>query len=97
MPAKRHTALSAHFQALPNAFEILYGQRIQRYADGEAALQFGNEILHLCHMKRPCRNEQHMIGLDRAILGIHRAALHNGKNIPLHALTRNIRATAAAV
>ncbi len=43
-------------------------------------------------MKRAGRDEQHMIGLDRAVLGIHRAALHQGQQVALHALARHVSA-----
>ncbi len=50
-----------------NAHEILDRQGIELHADGQAALQFGNQIGGFRHVKCPRRDEQHMIGLHRAV------------------------------
>ena len=41
-------------------------------------------------MKRTRRDEEDKIRLYRAIFRVYRAALHDGEDIPLHALAGNI-------
>ena len=43
-------------------------------------------------MKRAGRNEQDMIGLDRAVFGGDRGALDQGQQVALHALAADIAA-----
>ena len=48
-------------------------------------------------MKRPCRDEEHMIGLDRAILRNNRRALYNRQDVALNPLTRDVCARTASI
>ena len=48
-------------------------------------------------MKCPRRDEEHMIGLDRAILRNDRRALHDWQDVALNALARDICACTASI
>src|SRR3546814_5516487 len=58
----------------------------------QAALAFRNQIRRLGKVKRTGRDEQHVVGLDRAVLGADGAALDQRQQIALHAFARDIRA-----
>ena len=42
-------------------------------------------------MEGPGGNKQNVVRTDHAVLGVHRAAFHNGQQIALHALSRDVR------
>ena len=69
-----------------DADEVLIGQRLQLDADGEPPLQLGDQVLGLRHVERARRDEQHVIGLERPVLGRHRRALDDRQQVALHAL-----------
>jgi hypothetical protein len=64
---------------------------------GKSPLQLGDEILGLGHVEGARGDEEHVVGLERTVLGRHRRALHDGQKIALHALARNVGAVAAGL
>ena len=70
--------------------EVLFGKALQLYVDGEAPLQFGDEVFHLRHMEGACGDKEDEVRLHGAVLGHHRAALDDGQDIPLHPLARDV-------
>jgi len=71
-----------------DALEILHRQRVQFHADRQTPLQLGNEIRRFRQVERARRDEQHVIGLDHAVLGRHGRAFDERQKIALHALPR---------
>ena len=80
-----------------NANEVLCGQTVQLDADREPALKFGDEVGHRRDVERACGDEQDVVRLDRSVLGVDRAALDDGQNVPLHALARHIGSRSVAL
>ncbi len=74
--------------------EIIESQRFQIDAYGESSLQLGYEVCHARYLERARRNEQYIIGLDRAVLCHDCTALDYGQYVALHALARNVHAAA---
>src|SRR5690606_18057459 len=70
-------------------------ERLQLDADREATLQLGNEIARLRYVERTCRNEQHVVRADHAVLRLYGAAFDDRQQVPLHALATDIRPGAA--
>ena len=75
-----------------DAHEILDHQGLELDADRQAALQLRNQIGGLRHVKGAGGDEQHMIGLHRAVLGVDGAALDQRQEIALHAFARHVGA-----
>ena len=71
--------------------EFLAAEGLEFHAQGEAALEFGNEVRGLAEVERARRDEQNMIGMDHAVLGIDHAAFHHGQKVALHAFARDVR------
>src|SRR5581483_1359812 len=78
-----------------DADKIFHGQRLQLHADGEAALQFRNQVAGFGDVERAGGDEQNVVGAHHAVASVDGGAFHNGKNIALHALTRNVGPVAA--
>src|SRR5690606_20263171 len=74
-----------------DAHEVLLRERLQLDTNREAALQLRNEIARLRHMKRTGSDEEHMVRLHQAVLRLDVGAFHDGQEVPLHTLTRDIR------
>ena len=72
-----------------------HGERLQLDADGEAALQFGNQVAGLGDVERPGGNEQDMVGAHHAVARVDRGAFDDGQNVALHAFARDVRPVAA--
>ena len=72
--------------------EILDHQRLELDPDGKPSLQLGNQVRGLGHVKGAGGDEEHMIGLDRTVLGVDGTALDQRQEVPLHALARHIGA-----
>ena len=85
-----HQGLILFHQGVPgfrqDAHQIPLGQGFQLDANGEPALQLGNHIGRLRHVKRPGGDKQDMVGLHRAVFGIDSRSFDNRQQIPLHAL-----------
>ncbi len=77
-----------------DAAEILLGERGQADPDRQAALQLGQHVGRLGHMERAGADEQHVVGLHRAVLCVHRRALDQRQQVALHAFAAHV-ATAA--
>ena len=75
-----------------DAHEVGFGERLELHPNGEAPLQLRNEIAWLAHVERAGRHEQNMVGLHRAVLGLHVGALDDGEQITLHTLPRHVGA-----
>lgn len=75
-----------------NIFKIFFAQALQFDRDGETPLQFGDEVFHLGNVKGARRDKENKIRLNGAVFRHDRAALHDGKDISLHALARHVRA-----
>ena len=70
-----YCSTSAFLRLGEDGLEVFGGQRIQLDANRKAALQFGNQVGRLAHVKRAGRDEQHVVGLERSVLGGDRASL----------------------
>ncbi len=77
-----------------DGFKVLHRERIELHADREAPLQLGNQVAGLGQVEGAGGNEQDVVGLDHAVLGVHRGAFHQRQQIALHALARHIGAAA---
>ena len=77
--------------------EILARQRAQLDADRQPPLQLGQQVGGLRHVEGAGRDEQHVVGLHRPVLGGDGRALDQRQEIALHALARDVRADAGAV
>ena len=76
--------------------EVLAGERLQIDAHREAALQLRDEVGDLRHVERARGDEEHVVRLDDAVLGVDRAALDDGQDVALHALAADVRAVGRA-
>jgi hypothetical protein len=75
-----------------DGLEVVHRQRLQLHADREAALQFGNQVAGLGQVEGAAGDEQDVVGLDHAVLGVHGGALHQRQQVALHALARHLGA-----
>ncbi len=73
-----------------DAHEVVGRQRLQLHADREPALQLGNQVGRLGDMERAGRDEQDVIGLHHAVLGVDRGALDQRQQVSLHAFAGHI-------
>src|SRR5260370_211141 len=78
-----------------DADEVLHGERLQFHAYGEAALQFWNQIARLRDVERAGGHEQDVVGADHAVTRVDGGAFDDGKDVALHAFTRDVRTMAA--
>lgn len=60
-------------------------------ADGEAALQLSQHVAGLALVEGPAADEEDMVRAHVAKLGAHLAALYDGQQVSLHALTACVR------
>ena len=60
-------------------------------AAGKAALQLGQHVAGLALVEGPAADEQDVVRAHVAKLGAHLAALYDGQQVPLHALTARVR------
>ena len=68
---------------------------LQFDANGEAALQFGDEVAGLGDVEGAGGDEQDVIGAHHAVARVHGGAFNDGENVALHAFARNVGAVAA--
>ena len=61
-------------------------------ADREAALQLGDQVGRLGQVERARGDEQDVVGLDHAVLGVDRRAFDQRQQVALHALARDVGA-----
>jgi hypothetical protein len=72
--------------------EVIAGERLQLHPDRQAALKLRQQVAGLVHMERARRDEEHMVGLHRAVFGRHRRAFDQRQQIALHAFAADIGA-----
>ena len=82
----------ARFGFGQDAHEIGFGQGAQFDADGQAALQFGQQVRRLGHVERAAGDEQDMIRFDGAIFGGDSRAFDQGQQVALHAFAADLAA-----
>ena len=78
-----------------NADEVFHGERLQLHADGEAALQLGNQVAGLGDVERAGGDEQDVIGAHHAVAGVDGRAFDDRQNVALHAFAGDVGAVAA--
>src|ERR1035437_9410388 len=71
--------------------EVFHRQRLQLHADGEAPLQFGDQVARLGNVECTGGDEQDVVGAHHAVARVHRGAFDDGQNVALHAFARNVR------
>ncbi|MCY1512478.1 hypothetical protein D9M68_469390 [compost metagenome] len=75
-----------------DALEVARGQGLELDADRQAALQFRHQVARLGQVERAGGDEQDVVGLHHAQLGVHRAALDQRQQVTLHALAGDVGA-----
>ena len=78
-----------------DAQEVLNGERLQLDADGEAALQLGDQVAGFGDMEGAGGDEENVVGAHHAVAGVDCGAFDDGQNVALHAFARDIGAVAA--
>ena len=68
-----------------DADEVFLVQRLQFDPDRQAPLQFGQHVARLGDVERAAGDEQHVVGLHRAVLGGYGGPLDQRQQIALHA------------
>src|SRR5262249_21871154 len=93
---QRHILLDQRgFRLGENTPEIVAGECLELHADGQAALQLGQQIRRFGDMKCPGRDKQYVVGFHRPMLGIDGSSLDQRQQVTLHALARYIGAAHA--
>ena len=87
--------ISALLRLGEDAHELRLAERLELDADREAALQLGNQIRRLRHVKRAGGDEQDVIGPHHAVLGVDRGAFDDRQDVALHALAAHVRPVTA--
>ena len=70
-----------------NTNEVFRREGLELNANGKASLQFRNQVRWLGHVERTRSNEQDVVCLDHAVLGIDRRTLDKRQQVTLHAFT----------
>ena len=68
-----------------------FSSSVSNMADRETPLKFRDEIGWLGRMECPRRNEEHVVCLEWAVFRHDGRAFDDWQDIPLHALTGNVR------
>ncbi len=71
--------------------EVVAGQVVHLDPNREPALELGHEVGRLGAMEGPGGDEQDVIGLDRAVLGVDGGSLDDRQQVALDALARDVR------
>src|ERR1700729_3887827 len=77
-----------------NRLEIFGREGIELDPNRQPSLQLGNQIGGLADVEGAGRDKQDVVGLDRAVLRVHRRALDDWKDVALYSLPRNVGPTA---
>src|SRR6266852_1066507 len=77
-----------------NAHKIFFLERLQLHADGQAALQLGDQVRRLADVEGAGGDKQNMVGANHAVAGVHRGAFDDGQNVALHTFAGDIRSVA---
>ena len=80
---------------LEDANEVFHGERVQLDADRESALKLGDQIRRLADVKGAGSNKKNMVRPHHPVTRVHGSPFNYGQNVPLYALSRNIRTMAA--
>ena len=78
-----------------DAYEILSAQRFELDANRKAPLQLRDQVRGFGDVKRAGGNEENVIRLDHAVLGVDGRAFDDGQDVALHAFAADIRPVAA--
>mmetsp|Transcript_16585 Transcript_16585/g.35886 ORF Transcript_16585/g.35886 Transcript_16585/m.35886 type:complete len:281 (+) Transcript_16585:420-1262(+) len=62
-------------------------QRLELHPDGQAALQLRHQVRGLGAVEGSGADEEDVVGVEVAVLGLHCAALNDGQQVALHAHT----------
>ena len=65
------------FRLFQDLVEIIFRETLQLNTNREAALQLRNQVARFGYVESTGSNEQNMVGMNNAILCIHRTAFHN--------------------
>ena len=74
-----------------DAHEVLAAERLELDADREAALQLRNEVRRLRDVERAGGDEEDVVGLHHAVLGVDGRALDDWQDVALHAFAADVR------
>ena len=83
------------FRLGEDADEVFDGERVQLDADGEAALQFGNQVAGLGDVEGAGGDEEDVVGAHHAVAGVDGGAFDDGQDVALHAFAGDVGAVAA--
>ena len=72
--------------------EVVDRQRPELDADRKAPLQLGDQVARLGEVEGARGDEQDVVGLDHAVLGVDGRALDQRQQVALHALARDVGA-----
>ena len=72
------------------SLEVFRIEGFQLDTKRETALELGNEVARAGYVERPGGYKEDVRGIHNTVLGIHRGPFHDGKNVTLNALARNI-------
>ena len=76
--------------------EVVAGEVVHLDADREPALKLGHEVRRFAAMEGARGDEEDVIGLDRAVLGVDGRPLDDWQKVALDPLARDVRARAPA-
>ncbi len=74
-----------------DADEVVLTERFQLDADRKAPLEFGDQVTGPRRGEGSRRDEQDVVGSDRAIPGVHGGPLEDREQVALHPLTAHVR------
>ena len=77
--------------------EVLLGERVERDADREAALELRDEVRGLRDVERAGRDEEDVVRLDHPVLRLDGRALDEREEVALDALARDVGPAARAL
>ncbi len=78
-----------------DAQQVGLGEGVELHPDREAPLQLGDEVRRLGDVEGAGGDEQHVVGGDRAVPGVHRRALDERQQVALHPLAGHVGTGAA--
>src|SRR5690348_1293376 len=82
------------FRLGEDADEILFLEGLQLDANGQTALEFGDQIRRLGDVESARGDEQDVISANHAVSSVDGCAFNDGENVALHALAGDIGAMA---
>ena len=92
---QRHVLLGQRvLRLLQDADEILLAERLQLHADGEAALQLGDQVAGLGDVEGAGGDEQDVVGAHEAVARVDGGAFDDRQDVALHAFAADVGAVA---